>query len=86
MLFSRSIFIAVISAPFLALAQNGDGLALTTTGSFQITAGEPVTITWEGEAEGTITLVLRSGDAANLAAGTVIACKLLRNDILSEKC
>lgn len=74
MLFSRSLFVAVISAPFLVFAQNGDGLALTTTSSFQITAGEPVTITWDGSAEGTITLVLRSGDASNLSTGTIIAC------------
>lgn len=72
----RSLFVALLGAPFLALAQGSDRLALTLGESFQITAGEPVTITWRGEAEGTISLILRSGEANNLAAGTVIAGEL----------
>ena len=40
---------------------------------FSFTAGQKSTISWDPTTKGTISLVLRSGDSANLGAGTIIA-------------
>lgn len=41
---------------------------------YSITAGQTTSLHWEPTSPGTVTLVLRSGNADDLAQGTVIAC------------
>ncbi|KXT11788.1 hypothetical protein AC579_9229 [Pseudocercospora musae] len=78
MYFTRSLVLA-LSAVITTLAQTtGSGanpFKIPTTG-LQATAGEPLTLSWEPTTSGTVSLILRSGNSNNLAAGTTIASKI----------
>lgn len=75
MLSIRSLFIALLSAPLVVLAQS-------TANSFKVpegfsgSAGSPLTLNWTPTTSGTITLVLRTGNSANLEAGSIIASSI----------
>lgn len=44
---------------------------------FMITAGQPITITWDPTTQGTVSIRLRAGASSNLEEGTVVACQHL---------
>ncbi|KAJ8613451.1 hypothetical protein MRB53_036936 [Persea americana] len=46
---------------------------------YRLTAGQPYTLTWTATTPGSVTLVLRSGAATNLAQGTPIVTNLPNN-------
>ncbi|KAK4560843.1 hypothetical protein LTR86_005423 [Recurvomyces mirabilis] len=71
-MFSRSFFLALLSAPLLVLA-DGPNAFNNANGTLVATAGQPLTLNWTPSTSGSISLVLRSGSSNDLAAGTVIA-------------
>jgi hypothetical protein len=79
MRFSTSAFLAIASAPLLALAQDSNGsnpFNIPTT-SLNTEAGETVNLTWKPTTQGTVTILLRSGASNDLNKGVAIACTLL---------
>lgn len=73
--FSTTTVLALLSSPFLALAQSGSrpNAFIVPKEGLSAVGGEPVTLEWNPTTEGTVSLVLRSGSASNLEEGTVIA-------------
>lgn len=69
----RSLLLALVSAPLLAFAQSANPFSIPDAG-LSATGGQPLELMWNPTTDGTVTLVLRSGNADNLAEGTVIAC------------
>jgi hypothetical protein len=57
----------------LVSAQSGANPIVPIEGS--INAGQPLTIKWQPNTQGTVSLTLRWGAAQNLEKGTPIACK-----------
>lgn len=68
----RSLIVALVGAPLLALAQNANPFKIPP--GFSATAGQPLDLQWNPTTQGTVTLVLRSGSSNDLAEGTIIAC------------
>nr|POF26187.1 putative cell wall protein [Quercus suber] len=70
----RTAVLALFSAPLLALAQNStEANAPIVPQVFSASAGDPLTLKWTPSTSGTVTLVLRTGNSANLDQGSVIA-------------
>jgi len=70
MYFSTATILALLSTPFLVLA--ADNAFIVPEEGLSATGGEPVTLKWEPSTEGTISLILRSGNSADLKEGTII--------------
>ena len=64
--------LAFLSAPLLALAQQPNAFIIPDEG-LSATGGQPLDLKWQPTTDGTISLILRSGSAENLAEGTIIA-------------
>lgn len=67
---------ALLSAPFLALAQSTANPFKIPAEGLSATGGQPLKLEWQPTTQGTITLILRSGNSADLTEGTVIASKI----------
>ena len=70
--FRFSTTVALLSAPFLALADNPNGFKIPQ-GGLTCTAGQPCDLKWQPSTQGTVSLVLRSGASNNLEKGVTIA-------------
>lgn len=77
MFFPRSLVLALLSAPLTILASSPNPFKIPSSG-LSATAGQSMTLQWTPTTSGTVSLVLRSGNSADLEAGTVIACTPLR--------
>jgi hypothetical protein len=74
MRFSVLLFSA-FSAYAVAQSASGPNAFNVPPGGYQLTAGQPVTLTWSNIQGSTVTLQLRSGSPGALDAGTVIQGK-----------
>lgn len=79
MYFARSFFLALASTPFMALAQSGANPFNVPTSGLSTSAGQSLALSWNPTTQGTVSLVLRSGNSGDLSSGTTIACTLMRN-------
>nr|POF12881.1 putative cell wall protein [Quercus suber] len=73
----RTTFLALLSAPLLALAQDSsEPNAPIVPQVFSASAGDSLALAWTPTTSGTVSLVLRTGNSANLDQGSVIASNL----------
>lgn len=73
MYISPSFIVALLGAPFLVLAQSDANPFNNPSGGYSATAGKPLTLSWKPTTDGTVSLILRSGNSGDLAEGTTIA-------------
>ncbi|KAK4507921.1 hypothetical protein PRZ48_001656 [Zasmidium cellare] len=72
----RSFLVALVSAPFLAFAQDKPNPFNNPSGGYQVTAGQPLTLSWKPTTEGTVSLSLRMGNSGDLSQGTTFASNI----------
>ena len=72
MRFSFTSALALLSAPLLALADSPNPFNVPADG-ISATGGQPLKLEWNPTTDGTVSLILRSGNSADLTEGTVIA-------------
>jgi hypothetical protein len=72
MYFRFSTVVALLSAPFLVLADNPNPFNIPQSG-LSCTAGQPCDLKWQPTTTGTVSLVLRSGASNDLKKGVTIA-------------
>lgn len=67
--------LALFSAPLLALADSPNPFKIPAEG-LSATGGQALKLEWDPTTQGTVSLILRSGNSADLTEGTVIASKI----------
>ena len=76
MYFRVTAVIALLSAPFLALAQQPNPFKIAYGAeSVTPTVGQPYKLEWTPTTDGTISLILRWGPSDNLADGIPLVCE-----------
>jgi hypothetical protein len=75
-MFSRSFFVALLSAPLLVWAQSNP-FNVPTTG-YNATAGQSLSLSWKPTTSGTVSLLLREGASNDLSTVSTIACQYLQ--------
>lgn len=69
-----TFFLALSTIATLVVADNPNAFNIPK-GGYKFTAGEPVTLKWNPNSDGTVSLRLQSGDVLTPDGGTTIACE-----------